>query len=95
MMERAKAILQRDRKKRLELGHPWVFAGEINRIDGEAVPGNLVDIHTYQGRYLATGYWNPKSQITIRAVSYKPLEAMDQSFFRERLSSAPSTVAVL
>ena len=84
MMERAKAILQRDRKKRLELGHPWVFAGEINRIDGEAAPGDLVDVHTYQGRYLATGYWNPKSQITIRVVSYKPLEAMDQAFFRER-----------
>ncbi len=84
MMERAKAILQRDRKKRLELGHPWVFAGEINRIDGEAAPGELVDVHTYQGKYLATGYWNPKSQITIRTVSYKPLEAMDQAFFRER-----------
>ena len=84
MMERAKAILQRDRKKRLELGHPWVFAGEINRIDGEAAPGELVDVHTYQGKYLATGYWNPKSQITIRVVSYKPLEAMDQAFFRER-----------
>ena len=83
-MERAKAILQRDRKKRLELGHPWVFAGEINRIDGEAAPGELVDVHTYQGKYLATGYWNPKSQITIRVVSYKPLEAMDQAFFRER-----------
>ena len=84
MMERAKAVLQRDRKKRLELGHPWVFAGEINRIDGEAAPGELVDVHTYQGKYLATGYWNPKSQITIRTVSYKPLEAMDQAFFRER-----------
>ena len=84
MMERAKAILQRDRKKRLELGHPWVFAGEINRIDGEAAPGELVDVHTYQGKYLATGYWNPKSQITIRTVSYKPLGAMDQAFFRER-----------
>ncbi|BBH21306.1 hypothetical protein Back11_26510 [Paenibacillus baekrokdamisoli] len=83
-MERAKAVLQRDRKKRLELGHPWVFAGEINRIDGEANAGDLVDLVSYQGRYLATGYWNPKSQITVRVISYKPLEAMDQAFFRER-----------
>ncbi|SFS86381.1 class I SAM-dependent rRNA methyltransferase [Paenibacillus sp. BC26] len=83
-MERAKAILQRDRKKRLEAGHPWVFAGEINRVEGEAVPGDLVDLVTHQGKYLATGYWNPKSQITVRVTSYKPIEAMDEAYFRER-----------
>ncbi|WP_308638841.1 class I SAM-dependent rRNA methyltransferase [Paenibacillus silvisoli] len=83
-MERAKAILQRDRKKRLEAGHPWVFAGEINRVEGEAAPGDLVDLVTHQGRYLATGYWNPSSQITVRVISHKPVEAMDEAFFRER-----------
>ncbi|MBP3966185.1 class I SAM-dependent rRNA methyltransferase [Paenibacillus lignilyticus] len=83
-MERAKAILQRDRKKRLEAGHPWVFAGEINRVEGEAAPGDLVDLVTHQGKYLATGYWNPKSQITVRVTSYKPIEAMDEAYFRER-----------
>ncbi|WP_258881343.1 class I SAM-dependent rRNA methyltransferase [Paenibacillus sp. sptzw28] len=57
---------------------------EINRIEGEATPGELVDVVTHQGRYLATGYWNPQSQITVRVVSYQPLEAMDEAFFRER-----------
>ncbi|SEN08637.1 class I SAM-dependent rRNA methyltransferase [Paenibacillus sp. OV219] len=85
-LERAKAILQRDRKKRLEAGHPWVFASEINRVDGEAAPGDLVDLVTHQGRYLATGYWNPSSQITVRVVSYKPIESMDKAFFVERFS---------
>ncbi|AZN40443.1 class I SAM-dependent rRNA methyltransferase [Paenibacillus albus] len=85
-LERAKAILQRDRKKRLEAGHPWVFASEINRVEGEATPGDLVDLVTHQGRYLATGYWNPRSQITVRIVSYKPIASMDKAFFVERFS---------
>lgn len=83
-MERAKAVLLKERKKRLELGHPWVYASELARIDGDASPGQLVDVVNHQGRYLATGYWNPKSQITVRIVSYKAIEALDEAFFRER-----------
>ncbi|UVI33602.1 class I SAM-dependent rRNA methyltransferase [Paenibacillus spongiae] len=83
-MERAKVILKRERKKRLEQGHPWLYASEIDRMDGSAEPGSLVDIVNHQGRYLATGYWNPQSQITVRVVAYKAIEAMDEAFFRER-----------
>ncbi|WP_424766711.1 class I SAM-dependent rRNA methyltransferase [Paenibacillus sp. sgz302251] len=84
-MSNSKIWLQKARKKRLEQGHPWVYATEIDRLEGEANPGDLVDVVNHQGRYLATGYWNPKSQITVRIVAYKPIEAMDADFFRVRL----------
>ncbi|WP_274651935.1 class I SAM-dependent rRNA methyltransferase [Paenibacillus humicola] len=83
--ERAKAVLAQGRKKRLEQGHPWVYGNEIANMEGDAQPGDLVDLVNHQGRYLATGYWNPQSQIAVRIVSYKPLDAMDAAFFRERL----------
>jgi 23S rRNA (cytosine1962-C5)-methyltransferase len=80
-----KIFLLKARKKRLEQGHPWVYATEIDRLEGDAQPGDLVDVVTHQGRYLATGYWNPKSQITVRIVAHEPIAAMDAGFFRERL----------
>ncbi|QNK55523.1 class I SAM-dependent rRNA methyltransferase [Paenibacillus sp. PAMC21692] len=80
-MSRATIILQKARKKRTEQGHPWVFASEIDRMEGEAAGGDLVNVTTAQGKYLGTGYWNPKSQITVRIVSYKPEIEMDESFF--------------
>ncbi|WP_219836292.1 class I SAM-dependent rRNA methyltransferase [Paenibacillus sp. R14(2021)] len=83
-MVRSKAVLQRERKKRTEAGHPWIFASEINRVDGETSPGDLVDVVSFQGKYLATGYWNPSSQITIRVIDHKPVDAMDEAFFIER-----------
>lgn len=85
-MSNSKIFLQKTRKKRLEQGQPWVYASEIDRLEGEAKPGDLVDVVTHQGRYLATGYWNPKSQITVRIVAYQPIEKMDAQFFRDRLS---------
>ncbi|WP_025683126.1 class I SAM-dependent rRNA methyltransferase [Paenibacillus maysiensis] len=77
-------ILERSRKKRLEHAHPWVFKNEIAKVEGEPEAGDLVNIVNHQGRYLATGYYNPASQITVRVMSYEPLEAMDQSFFARR-----------
>lgn len=84
-MSKSKIWLQKARKKRLEQGHPWIYASEIERLEGDAQPGELVDVVNHQGRYLATGYWNPKSQITVRVVAYEPIEAMDAGFFRTRL----------
>nr|WP_040711265.1 class I SAM-dependent rRNA methyltransferase [Paenibacillus curdlanolyticus] len=83
-MKRATVILQRNRKKRLEDGHPWVYASEIDRLDGEAQPGDMVDVANHQGKYLASGFWNPASQITVRIVGYEPNVTMDEAFFIER-----------
>lgn len=77
-------ILDRSRKKRLEQSHPWVFKSEIASVEGNPEPGDLVQVLNHQGRFLATGYYNPKSQITVRVVSYQPLEKMDRNFFVSR-----------
>ncbi|MDI4646633.1 class I SAM-dependent rRNA methyltransferase [Cohnella hashimotonis] len=78
------AVLNRSRRPRLELGHPWIFANEIERTEGEPKPGSLVEVRDHRGQFLATGYWNPASQIAIRIVAYGPLDAMDESFFEAR-----------
>jgi len=83
----ADVILKANRRKRLEAGHPWIFAGEIDRIEGEAEPGDLVAVRDHRGRLLATGYWNPQSQIAVRAVSFGPLERMDRGFFVRRFEA--------
>jgi len=81
---KAKAILAKNRRKRLEQGHPWVYGNEIERMEGEASPGDLVEVVSAGGRLLATGYWNPQSQIAVRIVSYGPLDDMDHAFFAAR-----------
>lgn len=80
----ASVILQRKRKKRLEQSHPWVYANEIASIEGDYEPGDLVSVKSHTGQYLASGYINPKSQITVRIVSYTPLTQMDRDFFAAR-----------
>lgn len=76
----ASVILERNRKKRLEQGHPWVYAGEVASVEGNPEAGGLVDVLNHQGRFLAVGYYNPASQIRVRIVSQGPLAIMDTAF---------------
>jgi 23S rRNA (cytosine1962-C5)-methyltransferase len=84
MTNHPKAVLHRTRRPRLEQGHPWIYANEIERWEGGPPEGGLADVLDFKGKYLGTGYVNPASQITIRLVSYSPIEAMDADFFRRR-----------
>lgn len=79
-------ILKQSRRKRLEQRHPWIFNNEIEEVEGEPASGHLVDILDHRRRFLGVGYYNPQSQITVRLVSYTPIEVMDTSFFVERFT---------
>lgn len=84
----ASVILTKSRKKRVEQGHPWIYKNEIESVEASAEPGQLVEVKNHQGRYLATGYYNPASQITVRVVSYEPVTTMDKAFFVRKFDQA-------
>ncbi|MGD8189020.1 class I SAM-dependent rRNA methyltransferase [Brevibacillus ginsengisoli] len=84
----AKVILERNRKKRLEAGHPWVFQSEVKEIVGEVNPGDIVEVANHQGHFLAKGYINPSSQMIVRILSYNPMEEIDLAFFIKRFQEA-------
>jgi 23S rRNA (cytosine1962-C5)-methyltransferase len=86
MENKPSVVLRRDRLGRFEAGHPWIFAGEIEKMEGETEPGGLVAVRDHRGRLLGTGYWNPHSQIAVRVVSYGDLERMDEAWFRRRFA---------
>ncbi len=84
----AKVFLQRNRKKRIEAGHPWIYQSEVQEIQGDYQPGDIVEVVNHQGHFLAQGYINPQSQIVVRIMSYDPEESVDQHFFNRRIRQA-------
>ncbi|MFM1651521.1 class I SAM-dependent rRNA methyltransferase [Brevibacillus sp. B_LB10_24] len=84
----ATVYLQKQRKKRLEAGHPWIYQSEVLEIKGEYQPGDIVEVVNHQGHFLAKGYINPRSQMIVRVLSYNPDEEIDLSFFVRRLKQA-------
>ncbi|MCL6593793.1 MAG: class I SAM-dependent rRNA methyltransferase [Alicyclobacillus sp.] len=83
----ARLVLRKDRKRRLEQGHPWVFQSEVARIEGDVEPGGLADIVNHQGVFLARAYVNPASQIIARILTYQD-EPIDAAFWQRRIAQA-------
>ena len=84
---KAHAVLKPGKEKRVFTYHPWIFRSDIDRIDGEFVPGDIVDIVNAAGRFLARGYCNPQSQIALRIMTYKD-EPVDREFIFRRVREA-------
>ena len=83
-----KIYLKERRDKPVKNHHPWIFSGAIARVDGETTAGNLVSVHDSHGRFLATGYYNPNSQIRVRLLSWDPQQAVDTAFWKTRIQRA-------
>jgi 23S rRNA (cytosine1962-C5)-methyltransferase len=80
-------FLKQGREEAPSRGHPWVFSGAIERVEGEVDAGGLVDLFTHAGAFLGRGYYNPRSQIAVRLLSRQPV-AIDKAFFRKRMQAA-------
>ncbi|HTH31234.1 MAG TPA: PUA domain-containing protein, partial [Lacibacter sp.] len=83
-----KVTLNRKISQRVANGHPWVFANEVNRVDGNAEAGAIVDVHTHDDKFLGRGYINPKSQILVRILTRKKNEEINDDFFLRKLTEA-------
>jgi len=83
-----KAFLKKNRKKRLEQGHPWVFPGEIEKIEGNPHGGDVIHIVNHVGHFLAQGFYNPQSQLIIRVVTYTEEDEVNENLFLEKIEQA-------
>ena len=84
----AKTVLIPGKEKRVHTGHPWVFRSDIARVEGECLPGDIVNIVSSKGRFLARGYYNPNSQIALRIMTYREDEPVDRALIFRRIHDA-------
>jgi 23S rRNA (cytosine1962-C5)-methyltransferase len=68
--------------------HPWVYAGAIERVDGDPKDGDVVDLVSSADNFVARGFWNSQSKIRVRLASWDPAVPLDDAFFRDRLEAA-------
>jgi 23S rRNA (cytosine1962-C5)-methyltransferase len=83
----AKAYLVHNKEFRVDSGHPWLFRSDIERVSGNPLPGNAIDVHAQDGRFLGRGFFNPNSQITIRMLT-RWEEPITRAFFERRIRQA-------
>lgn len=85
-MNRARLILNAGKDKAVMRRHPWIFSGAVKRIDGAPAEGDIVDVYSSDGRWLATGHYQNDS-IICKVLSFDK-EDVGADYFKQLLKSA-------
>ena len=83
----ASVTLRKTRETRVRSGHPWIYASEIDRVDGGFENGDIVDVKDFRGKFIGRGFYNPHSQISLRILTRND-EPCDRAFFERRICDA-------
>lgn len=86
MADYKKIILKKGKEDSLLRRHPWIFSGAIYSADNDLQEGDVVNVYTAKGDFIAVGHWQIGS-IAVRVLSFEP-ERINDEFYENKLSSA-------
>jgi 23S rRNA (cytosine1962-C5)-methyltransferase len=82
------AILKPRRARPFFGRHPWVLDSAIDRVEGEPADGDVVDLQTHDGQFVARGLWNSQSRLRVRLYAFDAAVPLDDALWRSRLAAA-------
>lgn len=86
--------LRKGKKGRIRAGHPWIYKGQILKPDPAIKPGDIITVLDSDGSFAGRGYYNPRSEISVRLMTFQD-EVIDGSFFVRRIKEAAKKRAPL
>ena len=87
-MARGQVCLRRGEDRELRAGKLWVYDNEIDWEDDFCRDGDVVEVLDSRLSFVALGFFNARSRITVRVLTRDRNETVDAAFFRRRLQAA-------
>lgn len=79
-------VLKPGKEQSIKRKHPWIFSGAIQKIEGQLSEGDVVNIYSSEGEYLATGHYQIGS-IAVRIFSFDEI-VPDEVFWKSKIKNA-------
>lgn len=91
-------FLKKNKDRSLRHRHPWVFSGALGNGDEGIEDGEIVAVAAPDGEVLGTGYYNGRSAIAVRMLSFGDVQVTDahlrgligSALQRRRLAGIPA-----
>ncbi len=87
MSSPGRVVLKPRRARPFFARHPWVFDSSIEHVAGDSAAGDLVDVLSHEGKFIARGLYNPTSSIRARLYRWDD-GPLDGGFWSEALAGA-------
>jgi 23S rRNA (cytosine1962-C5)-methyltransferase len=80
--------LEAGRERSLRQRHPWIYSGAIARAEPGLASGDIVEVRSAGGEFLARAAYSPASRIRARVWTFDSAEPIDAAFFARRVARA-------
>lgn len=77
--------IKKGKEKPVRHRHPWVFSGALDQASPGIKKGEIVEVRDAQGAFLAYGYYNSSSKISIRLLEWDKKQKPDEPWWKQRL----------
>ena len=81
-----KIFLKPTKEKSILRKHPWIFSGAIKKIEDGICDGEIIEVYSNKGRYLATGHYT-NGTISVRIFEFEQ-QPIDKSYWKNKFSVA-------
>lgn len=79
--------LRKGRKGIVRGRHPWIYKNQFVKHDASIKPGEIVSIVDSEGKFLGRGYFNPRSEISARIITFND-EDVNSELIYNRIAAA-------
>lgn len=80
--------LRRGEETDVLAGARLIYDNEIDWVDEDCADGGVVEVLDSRMRFVAKGFFNSRSKIVVRVLTFDRAEAIDADFFRRRITAA-------
>lgn len=82
----AKIVLKPGKEQSIKRLHPWIFSGAIRKMEGTPQEGDMVEVFSNEGEFLAMGHYQIGS-IALRLFSFRQVTP-DSDFWKRKIQNA-------
>ncbi len=82
-----KIYLKPKREESLLRFHPWIFSGAVKRTEGSPADGDIAEVYSDQGKFVAAGHYQLGGSIVVRVLSFSQ-QTIDRDFWKTKLLQA-------
>jgi 23S rRNA (cytosine1962-C5)-methyltransferase len=88
LTDRPRVFLNKGKARPFWYRHPWVFSGAVHHVKGEPQNGDVVEVFDHEGNFIAKGFYNTDSRISVRLLSWDLHQKIDEGFFAKKIRDA-------
>lgn len=84
----SKIFIKKDREKMWQSGHPWMYSGAVEKIEGNPEAGSVVEVYNWKKEFIGYGHYNKNSKIMVRMLEKDVDKKIDLNWYSEKVREA-------